>query len=84
MQLQFIYITKTFKAFDKYNVKKKKAAKIPQNEEVDRIEVRKQNEVARLALEDVKKKHRDKMTKLKARKDNLKQVGYNIYVYKYF
>ncbi len=39
--------------------------KVPQTDEVDRIEVRKENERARMALEIAKRRHHEKMAKLK-------------------
>ena len=50
-----------------------KPAKIPQNEEVDRIELRKNDESARINLEKAKGKYSDKMKTLKTKMKKVKE-----------
>ena len=50
-----------------------KPAKIPQNEEVDRIELRKNDESARINLEKAKSKYSDKMKTLKTKMKKVKE-----------
>ena len=50
-----------------------KPAKIPQNEEVDRIELRKNDESARINLEKAKSKYSDKMKTLKTKMKKVRE-----------
>ena len=59
-----------------------RAQKIPKNEEVDRIELRRADDSARLALERYKKKYSDKMSTVKEKmakvKDEQKDLETNL------